>query len=77
MQTGGKTGKKWAVFMLGGGHFAGAVVRVAPPGEDEESGNESAGKAKGKGKARSKKNPFDIEVLRHKSVHRYTSSYPF
>ncbi len=55
--------------MVAGGHFAGAVVRVQRPEDDEE--NED-GKASKKGKQ--KKPKPDTEVLKHKTFHRYTSA---
>lgn len=67
MQSGGgEEGRKWALFMTAGGHFAGAVVRVSrPEGEEEDSGVTKKGKPK-------KPKP-DTEVLLHKTFHRYTS----
>lgn len=55
--------RKWALFMVAGGHFAGAVVRVSRPDAGEE-----VGKTK-------KKPKQDMEVLRHKTFHRYTSEF--
>lgn len=67
MQKGvGEEGRKWALFMTAGGHFAGAIVRVSKPeGEDEDTGLTKKGKPK-------KQKP-DTEVLKHKTFHRYTS----
>ncbi|KAI0084477.1 hypothetical protein BDY19DRAFT_533305 [Irpex rosettiformis] len=68
MQTGGgEIGRKWALFMTAGGHFAGAIIRVSKPdGEGyEESGITKRGKPK-------KPKP-DTEVLLHKTFHRYTT----
>lgn len=62
-------GRKWAMFMVAGGHFAGAVVRVSRPEEDEEKDDEGNGKKKKK----PKKPKPDNEVLVHKTFHRYTS----
>lgn len=59
-------GRKWALFMVAGGHFAGAVVRVGRPQQAEED------VAKGK-KGKSKKPQPDTEILLHKTFHRYTS----
>ena len=59
--------RKWALFMTAGGHFAGAVVRVS-------EGEETEGDI-GKGKKKHKRPKPDIEVLRHKTFHRYTSQY--
>lgn len=68
MQTGGgEEGRKWALFMVAGGHFAGAVVRVSrPEGEEGDSGFTKKGKLK-------KATP-DTEILKHKTFHRYTST---
>ncbi|KAJ7173785.1 hypothetical protein C8R46DRAFT_893275 [Mycena filopes] len=63
MQTGGRT---WAMFMVAGGHFAGAIVRVSR-GDDEEEGEEPQKKKK------AKKPKADTEVLKHKTFHRYTT----
>lgn len=66
MQSGGKSGRSWALFMVAGGHFAGAVVRVKRPDEEDEEGG-----ATKKGKQRKPKP--DTEVIMHKTFHRYTS----
>ncbi|KAJ7035654.1 hypothetical protein C8F04DRAFT_1000779, partial [Mycena alexandri] len=63
MQTGGRT---WAMFMVAGGHFAGAIVRVSR-GDDEEEEEEPQKKKK------PKKPKSDTEVLKHKTFHRYTT----
>lgn len=63
-------GRKWAMFMVAGGHFAGAVVQVSPPVDD--SNEEVQG---GKKKPQKKPKPH-TEVLLHKTFHRYTSK-PF
>ena len=55
-------GRKWAMFMVAGGHFAGVVVRVSRPVED-------GAVVKGK----QKKSIPEMEILRHKTFHRYTS----
>lgn len=67
MQKGaGDEGRKWALFMVAGGHFAGAVVRVSrPEGEEDDAGVTKKGKPK-------KPKP-DTEVLKHKTFHRYTT----
>ncbi|KAJ8094662.1 hypothetical protein PM082_010668 [Marasmius tenuissimus] len=58
-------GRKWAMFMVAGGHFAGAVVRVSrPEGQTEEDGKKTK-----KPKVRE---PYN-EVLVHKTFHRYTT----
>ena len=63
---GGEEGRKWALFMVAGGHFAGAVVHVSrPEGEEDDVGVTKKGKPK-------KPKP-DTEVLKHKTFHRYTS----
>lgn len=57
------------MFMVAGGHFAGAVVRVSK--EEDEVVNvddDVVGKKK-----RPKKLKPDTEVLKHKTFHRYTS----
>ncbi|KAJ7743108.1 hypothetical protein B0H16DRAFT_1423054 [Mycena metata] len=61
MQTGGRT---WAMFMVAGGHFAGAIVRVSR-GDDEEEEPQK--------KKKPKKPKSDTEVLKHKTFHRYTT----
>ncbi|KAH9176052.1 hypothetical protein EDB89DRAFT_2092409 [Lactarius sanguifluus] len=67
MQTGGgREGRKWAMFMTAGGHFAGAVVRVSKPEVDEEDTKSAKQK-------RLKKPKPDTEVLLHKTFHRYTT----
>lgn len=71
MQTGGgEEGRKWALFMVAGGHFAGAVVRVSKPEDDEDNEDEIPGKKK-----KPKRPKPDVEVLLHKTFHRYTSPY--
>jgi hypothetical protein len=60
-------GRKWAMFMTAGGHFAGIVVRVSKPEVEEESSKTA--------KQRKLKKPEpDTEVLLHKTFHRYTST---
>lgn len=62
-------GRKWAMFMVAGGHFAGSIVRVSrPAGDDDEPGKNRKNKPP-------KPKP-DTEVLRHKTFHRYTSALP-
>ncbi len=69
MQTsGGPLGRKWAMFMTAGGHFAGVIVRVGKPEVEEESSKTAKQK-------RLKKPMPDTEVLRHKTFHRYTSTF--
>ncbi|KAI0343106.1 hypothetical protein BDW22DRAFT_1356677 [Trametopsis cervina] len=62
---GGETGRKWALFMTAGGHFAGAVVRVSRPDAEYEE------PAARRGKPRRPKP--DTEILVHKTFHRYTT----
>ena len=59
-------GRTWAVFMVAGGHFAGAIVRVSRAEDDVENNP----------KPKHKKPKPDIEVLLHKTFHRYTSKCP-
>ena len=50
------------MFMVAGGHFAGLVARVSKP--EENTGHQRGKKAK----------PIpDVEILLHKTFHRYTS----
>ncbi len=67
MQSGGEHGRTWALFMTAGGHFAGAIVRVKRPDSDDHDGGLTK-----KGKA--KKPKPEVEVLKHKTFHRYTST---
>ena len=48
MQNGGAEGRTWALFMVAGGHFAGAVVRVKRP--DDDGDDDLAPTKKGKQK---------------------------
>ncbi|KAK7056226.1 hypothetical protein VNI00_002778 [Paramarasmius palmivorus] len=59
-------GRKWAMFMVAGGHFAGAVIRVSRPEVEEEE-------EQGRSKKKPKGPPPNNEVLRHKTFHRYTT----
>ena len=61
-------GKKWALFLVAGGHFAGAVVRV----HRDRSKDDDGGKTK---KGKPKKVIPDTEVIVHKTFHRYTSEF--
>lgn len=70
MQAPVRGGRTWALFMVAGGHFAGAVVRVSPPEEDEDDDDSPAKRKK------QKKQKPDTEVLLHKTFHRYTSASP-
>lgn len=58
------------MFMVAGGHFAGAVVRVSKEEEEVIKEDENAA---GKKKKKPKKPKPDTEVLVHKTFHRYTS----
>ncbi|KZT27751.1 hypothetical protein NEOLEDRAFT_1167864 [Neolentinus lepideus HHB14362 ss-1] len=66
MQEREADGRTWALFMVAGGHFAGAIVRVQRSKEDEQDEAKSR-----KGKQRVPKP--DAEVLKHKTFHRYTT----
>ncbi|RDB23549.1 hypothetical protein Hypma_009021 [Hypsizygus marmoreus] len=66
MQRPVENGRTWAMFMTAGGHFAGAIVRVSRPEEDEEA------QAK-KNRKKPKAPKPEIEVLLHKTFHRYTT----
>ena len=61
-------GKKWALFLVAGGHFAGAVVRV----HRDRSKGDDGGKTK---RGKPKKMVPDTEVILHKTFHRYTSEF--
>ncbi|KZV96390.1 hypothetical protein EXIGLDRAFT_609271 [Exidia glandulosa HHB12029] len=65
MQRGGEDGRIWTVFMTAGGHFAGVVVRVCPADPEEGAAPSKA--------AKHRKGKQHIEVLRHKTFHRYTT----
>ncbi|KIJ62036.1 hypothetical protein HYDPIDRAFT_95296 [Hydnomerulius pinastri MD-312] len=67
MQTPVEGGRKWALFMTAGGHFAGAVVRVSKADEEED------GVVSTKAKKKPPKPKPETEVLRHKTFHRYTT----
>jgi hypothetical protein len=69
LQAPRQEGRTWAMFMVAGGHFAGAVVRVSRGEEDEEEQSKT-------GKKKQKKPKPDTEVLLHKTFHRYTSMCP-
>lgn len=70
MQDGGENGRMWALFMTAGGHFAGMIVRVSKPGSGDSISDAGTGK-----KAKSSKNVPDLEILAHKTFHRYTSRF--
>ncbi|KAJ6581211.1 hypothetical protein B0H19DRAFT_1114230 [Mycena capillaripes] len=65
MQSGGRT---WAMFMVAGGHFAGAIVRVSRGAEEDDEEDINSQKKK-----KPKKPKSDTEVLKHKTFHRYTT----
>lgn len=65
MQTPVLEGRKWTMFMVAGGHFAGIVVRVSLPSDTLAYGVQ--------GKGKQKKPIPELEILRHKTFHRYTS----
>ncbi|KNZ75105.1 Zinc finger protein [Termitomyces sp. J132] len=66
MQHSPEGGRTWAMFMVAGGHFAGAIVRVSRQSEDEDVAGKSSKKPLNKPRA-------DTEVLFHKTFHRYTT----
>lgn len=68
MQTRRENGRTWAMFMVAGGHFAGAIVQVSRPMEEDEDEDDAKGRRK-----KAKKPKPDNEVLLHKTFHRYTS----
>lgn len=59
-------GRKWAMFMVAGGHFAGAVVRVGRVADEQDEVVQTRKKKPPKPKP-------ETEVLKHKTFHRYTS----
>ncbi|KAH9479650.1 VMS1-like protein [Psilocybe cubensis] len=62
-------GRTWALFMIAGGHFAGAVVRVSQNEDEDEEPSEGQRSRK----KRPKRPKPDTEVLLHKTFHRYTT----
>lgn len=68
MQEKTTEGRTWALFMTAGGHFAGAIVRVSRPADIDGQGEVTK-------KGKPKKPVPDIEVLKHKTFHRYTSEF--
>ncbi|THU91511.1 hypothetical protein K435DRAFT_780677 [Dendrothele bispora CBS 962.96] len=64
MQSKYPNGRKWAMFMVAGGHFAGAVIRVSQPAEEVEVSVSSK---------KPKRPKPDTEILKHKTFHRYTT----
>lgn len=71
MQERVEGGRKWAMFMVAGGHFAGAVVQVSRPAEEQDL----PAKAKAKAKTKPPKPKPETLILQHKTFHRYTSKY--
>ncbi|KAJ3576473.1 hypothetical protein NP233_g406 [Leucocoprinus birnbaumii] len=67
--------RTWAMFMVAGGHFAGAIVKVGKSDEERaEEAEEAAAAFATTGKKRKPKKPKpETEVLRHKTFHRYTT----
>ena len=72
MQSGGPDGRTWAMFMVAGGHFAGAIVKVGRSDEERKEEEEEAAIGR---KKKAKKPILETEVLRHKTFHRYTSEH--
>ncbi|KAG8694286.1 hypothetical protein FRC09_009947 [Ceratobasidium sp. 395] len=58
MQTTGPEGRLWTMLATAGGHFAGIVVRVKIPSEEQAKG---------------RKNTAEMEIIKHKTFHRYTT----
>ncbi|KAJ6624959.1 hypothetical protein B0H10DRAFT_1942907 [Mycena sp. CBHHK59/15] len=67
MQQRGR-GRTWALFMVAGGHFAGAIIRVSRDDAEEEQDEGHSQKKK-----KPKKPRPDTEILKHKTFHRYTT----
>lgn len=74
MQTPQSEGRTWAMFMVAGGHFAGALVQVSQPKDEEEEAQVEGDTGKGRKKKLKKPKP-ETEVFRHKTFHRYTSKF--
>ncbi|KAL1747893.1 hypothetical protein HDZ31DRAFT_30881 [Schizophyllum fasciatum] len=68
LQVSPPEGRRWAMFMVAGGHFAAAIVRVSAPPDDEDAEDATTKKKK-----KLKQPKPDTEVLRHKTFHRYTT----
>ncbi|KAG9312931.1 hypothetical protein JVU11DRAFT_6365 [Chiua virens] len=66
MQSIVEGGRRWAMFMVAGGHFAGAVVRVGRTTEEQEEVIQTKRRKPPKPKP-------ETEVLKHKTFHRYTT----
>ncbi|KAG2070226.1 hypothetical protein BDR04DRAFT_1100455 [Suillus decipiens] len=67
MQERVEGGRKWAMFMVAGGHFAGAIVEVSRPAEDHDS------TVYAKAKKKPPKPKPETSILKHKTFHRYTT----
>ncbi|KAG1746693.1 uncharacterized protein EDB91DRAFT_1328008 [Suillus paluster] len=67
MQERVEGGRKWAMFMVAGGHFAGAVVQVGRPAEDQDI------PVSAKAKKKPPKPKPETLILKHKTFHRYTT----
>ncbi|KAF8310101.1 hypothetical protein DL93DRAFT_2140889 [Clavulina sp. PMI_390] len=74
LQDGGEHGRRWALFMVAGGHFAGMIARVSKPGRSSTTSDvpEPVPTAK-KGKGKANHAVPDLEILAHKTFHRYTT----
>ena len=70
MQTIVEDGRKWAMFMVAGGHFAGAVARVGRIIDEQDEVVQTK-------KRKPPKLKPQTEVLKHKTFHRYTSKSGF
>ncbi|KAF8517966.1 hypothetical protein BU17DRAFT_49126 [Hysterangium stoloniferum] len=67
MQRGGPYGRRWTLLMVAGGHFAGLIVQVHQP--DEEDITEPT---VGKKKKKQRPKP-EVHIIKHKTFHRYTT----
>lgn len=71
IQHDGDHDRTWAMFMVAGGHFAGAIVRVSKSVEQRaQEVHENEMRAK---KGKQKRYYPETEVVKHKTFHRYTS----
>jgi hypothetical protein len=70
MQRGGLYGRRWTLLMVAGGHFAGIVVQVRQPDEDDV-----AEPTVEKKKKKQRPKP-EVHIIKHKTFHRYTSQSP-
>lgn len=69
MQERVEGGRKWAMFMVAGGHFAGAVVQVNRPLEEQDLQDLA------KARRKPPKPKPETLILKHKTFHRYTSKF--